>query len=76
MLGDARSPGCARASAPAGLRSSVDAGIALGYWKATPAGEKGWQQRYDQQGRPITPQQAHPGAVRAIGRTVRGGRGE
>lgn len=32
-----------------------------GYWKVQQPGERGWQ-RFDQRGRPITPQQAHPGS--------------
>jgi len=33
-----------------------------GYWKTQSPGVKGWQ-RYDQQGNPISPQEAHPGRV-------------
>jgi len=37
-----------------------------GYWKVNEAGKKGWA-RYDQSGRPITPQQAHPGPSKGGG---------
>ncbi|MDE2239111.1 MAG: hypothetical protein KGJ73_04185, partial [Rhodospirillales bacterium] len=32
-----------------------------GYWKTQQPGQKGWGQRYNQQGEPITPDEAHPG---------------
>ncbi|QKT04928.1 RHS repeat-associated core domain-containing protein [Ectothiorhodospiraceae bacterium 2226] len=32
----------------------------IGYWKVNEPGVKGWQ-RYNQEGKPITPEQAHPG---------------
>jgi len=45
-----------------------------GYWKTNQPGEKGWQ-RYDQSGRPITPQQAHPGSRGPTGGPRGGGGG-
>ena len=32
-----------------------------GYWKTNDPGKKGWN-RYDQEGNPISPEQAHPGS--------------
>ncbi len=43
-----------------------------GYWKVNEPGTKGWN-RFDQMGRPITPEQAHPGRPRGGGGTVAGG---